>query len=232
MTDTSPLITIDSVVKNLQYYTDMRGKNYHKLLGLVGRGIREAKLYYNSGLIEKADYNLSNLTNGVLEYPEDALKIIEVYYDEGGTLFPIPPRKDIVYEGTEGVVTDVQEINDNYKRNFAIPGGRSKYYYKNDQKNRRLIFDMTADEAIYLFYISSGIDIESGEDTLIPVTFQSVLEMFVLYKWNVLRGNMNRSIFYWEEYKKEVKKVKYLNLPTLEQIKTAIYSTYSQGVTR
>ncbi|WP_292485849.1 hypothetical protein [Methanohalobium sp.] len=239
MAGTSALMTIDSVVKGLQYYTGRGERDYMKLLGLVGRGIREMKKMGDPRAIERTSENLSNLTNGVMPYPEDALKIVNIFYNEGNRLFSIPERSDIVFKDTYDFplpyyknVESVKEINDEYARNFATPGGVCKYYYTDDTEGRRIIFDKTADEDIFIHYIGTGIDDSMAQDTLIPVTYQSPLEYFVLWKLSSLEKRKDDAMYFKSEYNMELKKMKYFSLPSMEQIKTAIYSTYSQAPIR
>ena len=232
-------MTIDSVVKNLQWYTGREGKDYLKLLGLVSRGISEIKKMGDANAIERAETNLSDLTNGVWPYPKDALKVVDVYYNEANRLFPIPERKDVVFKDTYDfplpyykTVSDVREIKDEYTRNFSIPGGRCKYYYTDDKENRRLIFDKTADEYLWMFYVGTGVDESLGEDTMIPSNYQPVLEQFVLWKLASLENRKEDSKFHQMEYNTEIKKMKYFNFSSLEKIKNEIYQTYSQGPSR
>jgi hypothetical protein len=239
MAKTSALITLHQVVKSLQLYGDLSGEDYFKLLGLVGRGLNRLNMLHDPSVISVYEENLSNLTNGVLGYPQDCIKVIDVYFKEEGQLKPLVRRKDIAYKDgyafplpyTRGV-DSVDEINDQYDGKFALTGGKSEYYYKDDVSNRRLIFDVTADEDIWVWYVGTGIDSSLGEDTMVPVLYQPFLERYVLYENSILKNRKQDAEFYEQKMNTSIKEIKYFRLPSLNEIKDAIYSTYSQGPKR
>jgi hypothetical protein len=232
MAKTSALITLHQVVKSLQLYGDLSGEDYFKLLGLVGRGLNRLNMLHDPSVISVYEENLSNLTNGVLGYPQDCIKVIDVYFKEEGQLKPLVRRKDIAYNTSDGTVTEVYEINDQYDGKFALTGGKSEYYYKDDVSNRRLIFDVTADEDIWVWYVGTGIDSSLGEDTMVPVLYQPFLERYVLYENSILKNRKQDAEFYEQKMNTSIKEIKYFRLPSLNEIKDAIYSTYSQGPKR
>lgn len=232
MADTSALITLHQVVKELQHLTRKGDRDYYRILGLVGRGLTKINLLHDPKLVAIDETNLSDLTDGVYSYPSSALKIVDVFYAEHGKLVPIVRRRDIVRKTSGGTVSSVAEIVDKYGGKFHIPGGRCKYYYKDEVKDRRLIFDATADEDIWVYYVSTGIDQDNGEETLIPVLYQDYLEYWVLHKLMALEGNMNRATYYERLATDQAKIIKYSRLPSLNEIKDAIYETTHQGVKR
>lgn len=239
MANTSALITLHSVVKNLQNYTEMGDKMYLKLLGMAGRGVRQINMFHDSKIVEVDQSNLSELTNGVYPYPEDCLKIIDVFYSGDGRLIPMSRRRDLVYKDTHNLplpytksVESVDERKDTYRGKFAVGGGRNKYYYKDDAKGRRVIFDMVMDQDFWVYYVSTGVDSSLGEQTLIPAFYQDYLEFFILAKLAALRNNKRDAEFYERRAIRESTRIKYFRLPALNEIMDAVYETIYQGPKR
>jgi hypothetical protein len=238
-TGISALTTLDKVVKTLQYNTGMGDRNYGKLLGVVGRGLTELRMFHDPKVIEISEANLSDFTNGVMPYPDDCVKVIDVFYAENGQLVPLGRNNKLVYKNASefplpltNEIDGVTEVNDKFSGKYAITGGRSKYYYKDDPTGRRLIFEHTSDEDIWVYYVGTGIDSSLGEETLIPQIYQNYLEYYTLGKLAALTNKKADAEFYDRKTAKEAAKIKYFRLPSFEEIKDAIYSTFSQAPKR
>lgn len=232
MADISALITLHQVTKEIQHLTRKGDREYIRILGLVGRGLTKINLLHDPKLVSIDETNLSDLTGGVYSYPSSAIRIVDIFYAEHGKLVPIVQRRDMVRKTSGGTVSSVTEIIDTYGGKFHIPGGRCKYYYKDEVKDRRVIFDATADEDIWVYYVSTGIDADNAEDTLIPVLYQDYLEYWTLHKLMAMEGNMNRAGYYERLARDQAKIIKYSRLPSLNEIKDAIYESMHQGLKR
>ncbi len=234
MANISATTTLDSIVKDIQELSEesFGNRGYYRMLSLASRALLDINKFYATRVVTRKQYNLSDLTNGVLPYPDDCIAVVGVFYNEGNTLFPVTHRKDLIFEEEGGSVSATYEILDNYSANYAQPGAINKYYVYDDVDGRRLIFDKTDDEKVWLKYISTGIDSELGQDTIVPEIYRETIENYVMWKDLMFRGQVNAALAYKEEYKMAAKKLKAIQLPSLEEFKDAVYSTISQGPRR
>ncbi len=240
MANISATTTLDSIVKDIQELSEesFGNRGYYRMLSLASRALLDINKFYATRVVTRKQYNLSDLTNGVLPYPDDCIAVVGVFYNEGNTLFPVTHRKDIIYGvnspyyNLDDATDYTKEISDNYSANYAQPGAVNKYYVYDDVDGRRLIFDKTDDEKVWLKYISTGIDSELGQDTIVPEIYRETIENYVMWKDLMFRGQVNAALAYKEEYKMAAKKLKAIQLPSLEEFKDAVYSTISQGPRR
>jgi hypothetical protein len=255
MANISATATIDSIIKDLQHISkrdfEGEGYGYNRLLTLVIRAIKDIRKFHAPSVVTQKQYNLSNLINGVLSYPDDCIGVVGVFYEEGGTLFPASERNDIVWEDVDedGSVSSVTSVNDNYigtdfynnyyftLTNYDRAGGRNRYYYTDDKENRRLIFDATADVKIFLKYVSTGIDATLATDSVVPEEYVETIEAYVLWQEALKRGSFDKRFLqsvrlYKNAYNEATRRLKAFQSPTIEQWKDMLYQTFKQGVKR
>jgi len=235
MANISATTTIDTIIKDFQHITGRGDGDYYRLFQMVVRALQDIYQFHAMRVVQRKEYNLADLTNGVLPYPQDCIGVIGIEYNRSNRLYPASHKLDIIYgENASGSVSYVAERDDSYVSNYGKTGGRNLYYYTDDKANRRLIFDAVADEKIWLKYVSTGIDADLAEDTVVPKAYVEFIENYIMYKEASLhrRGNKNAAMFYWEEYKKAARRLKTFQGPSLEELKDAIYDGYSQGPKR
>ena len=249
MSNISATTTIDTIIKDFQHIsgrTEAKSNEYNKLLTLCVRALQDIRQFHASTVVSTKEYNLNNLTNGVLAYPSDCLGIIGVFYNEGDALFPARQRDDIIYTtGDSGSVSSVEDINDYYTNvdyyanhyrvytNYGAAGGRNRFYYTDDKESRRLIFDATADEDIWLKYVSTGVDGTLGEDTIVPKEYVETIEAYM--QWQEALKDIRLIKFaetYRRAYKQAARRLRAFQSPTIEEWKDVLYSTFKQGVKR
>jgi len=228
-------LTLHSIVKDFQHVTGRSDDEYYRLLNLAARGLRDVRKFHATRVVKTKEYNLSNLTNGVLHYPENCIGIVDVFYNRSNRLFPARQRDDIVYHLNEsGSVSDVESpiANDIYTAKYNVPGGLNQYNYTDDKENRRLIFDNVNDEKIWLKYVSTGITL--GENTIVPEEYQEIIEAYILWQEALKHRNfsLNRVRPYKQAYNQAAKRLEAFQSPTLNEWKDIIYSTFKQTAKR
>jgi hypothetical protein len=237
--------TLHSIVKEFQHLTGRDDNDYYRLLRLASRALVDLRKFHLPKVVVTKEYNLKNLTNGVLHYPDNCIAVVDIYYDRGNTLFPVTKRNDIVYHQNEsGSVSDVDEIYDyGYwgKENgyyyptanllgYGVSGGKNEYYLYDDKENRRIIFDRTIDEKIWVRFVSTGIDNSTAENTIIPIEYQELIEAYILWQEALKHRNTNRNLvrLYKQNYNQESRRLKAFQAPSIEEWKDVIYSTFKQ----
>lgn len=245
MSNISATTTLDGIVKDFQHISGREDRDYWRLFHLAVRGLMDLKKFHATRVVTTKEYNLSNLTNGVLHYPSDCIGVVDVFYDRGNTLFSVTQRNDIVYHQDDGgSVSDVDEIYDfaywNEENGYYYPstglpgygvtGGKNEYYVYDDKENRRLIFDRTADEKVWLRYVSTGISQSLAEDTVVPVEYQELIEAYMLWQESLKHKDMNKNLvqLYWKNYKTESRRLKAFQAPTIDEWRDVIYDTFKQ----
>jgi hypothetical protein len=234
MADTSGWITIKNMVKEILFETDRDDRYYKKYMHHVINGVRELnKFHYDNVKTTKVTCN----SIGVIDMPSDFVKEVNLAYNYQGVMISLTRRDDMVRTTT--TVDDVETLDldagegvnldtgENYS--YATVGGKNDYYYTVDERNTRFIVRNSPTRTLFLQYISSGIDLTLGNSTLIPVRIKEALKFYVLYKDALVSdyGDKKSFLVFKNEYNEEVSKLKFLELPTMDELRDVLYETYA-----
>lgn len=234
MADTSGWITIKNMVKEILLETG-RDEGYEKIcMHHVINGVRELnKFHYDNVKTSKVTCN----SIGIIDLPSDFVKEVALSYNYQGVMVSLTRRDDMVRtttlsSGAETLDSDAGEgtnLDTGGNYSYATVGGKNDYYYTIDERNTRIIVRNSPTRTLFLQYISSGIDLDLGNSTLIPVRIKEALKFYVLYKDALVSDYGNKKLFlaYKNEYNEEVSKLKFLELPTADELRDVLYETYS-----
>jgi len=235
MAHTSGWITIKQMVNEILFETGMDTGYYKKCMHHVINGVREMNKFYCDGVkTEKVTCD----SIGVIDMPSDYVEFVRLSFNYGGLMYSLTRRDDIVKtttlsEGDETLDSDIGEgvaldTGKDYK--YATTGGKNDYYYTIDVENDRFIVRGIPTRTLFLQYISSGIDLDDGNGTNIPVKIKEALKSYVLYKNALMDIKADKRLvpLYKQEYNEEVSKLKFLELPTGDELLDMIYGTYSE----
>jgi len=117
-----------------------------------------------------------------------------------------------------------------YSSGYNSTGGHNNYNFRFDLENRRLVLDNIDRTQVLLIYKSNGVS-ASGE-TLVPVIYEESILAFVEWKRSLGNKEMNWSIKNEESYYQECNKIRFLEMPSIEQLYDSVYASYRQGVKR
>ena len=120
-----------------------------------------------------------------------------------------------------------EDVNDSYSITYGATGGINKQgYVKLDEGNSRIIINsLTSGKVeVFLIYVSSGIN-EAGTDTYIPDAIIPMLHFYVLYKEAIYANKPYEHLR--DEYYRELDKVRYLQMPSLEAMRDALYEVFT-----
>lgn len=234
MADTSGWITIKQMVQEILYETDKDDSYYKKFMHHVLNGVREMnKFHYDNIKTVKVTCN----SIGVIDFPSDYIQFIGLSMNFGGLLYNLTRQELIVptttdVDGDETLDSDIGEgvdLDTGWNYSYATMGGKNDYYYYIDERNYRIIVRSIPTRELFLQYISSGIDLDDGNATTIPVKIKEALKWYVLYKNALASDKEDKKIvqIYKQEYYEELSKLRFLNLPTASELEDMIYSTYS-----
>lgn len=235
MADSSGWITIKQMTNEILYETDRDLGFYKKCMHHVINGVREMHKFHIDN-VKTTKVTASSV--GAIDFPSDYISFIGLYIDYGGLLWSLTRQDKIIPTtttslGAETLDSDIGEGKDldtggDYK--YATSGGKNDYYYKIDEDENRILVRNIPTRTLFLQYISSGIDLDDGNDTQIPVKIKEALKMWVMYRDSVMSKNADKRLatFYENEYNKEVSKLRFLELPTADELKDILLSTYSE----
>ena len=235
MSDTSGWITIKKMTNEILFETEMDIGFYKKCMHYVINGVRELnKFHYDNIKTIKVVCN----SIGVIDFPLDYISLVKLSFNYGGLMYSLTREDNIVRtttleNGDETLDSDIGEgvaLDTGKDYEYATVGGKNDYYYTLEERNTRFIVRDIPTRTLFLQYISSGIDLDDGNGTNIPVKIKEALKSYVLYKNALMDVNADKRIvpLYKQEYNEEISKLKFLELPTGDELLDMIYGTYSE----
>lgn len=169
-------------------------------------------------------------SNGIIELPNDCIKVLYVFVPVAGEWWSMTERPMMVNTttitgGTESRDVDEGEgvdLPDPVSLTYGGTGGGNQYYYMIDYEARRIFIDGMKSDTAVLRYISSGLNLDGN--TLISVVYVPVIEAYMMWKkawWD--GSSANERAYRKEEYNAEVLKARLANfLPTKERLRDAL----------
>ena len=236
--DTSGLTTLANIVKSAQLRGHLNEDCYKELFQIAMDGVVDFHLFHIPSAISviKLDMNECNYIN----FPDDYLDFVAIGIPYQGRLATFTRdnrliRTISIENGVETLVEDEGEgiaVDNSVINGYAAKGGKNQYYYNIDDKNRRIIIAGTPRSEVQLYYVSSGLHLDST--TYLPTKAKNALSAYILYKWSIfdktMRDNDKERIE--RDYIKELTKLDSLNWPTIDELRDLFYSTFYQSPRR
>lgn len=234
MADTSGWITIKQMAKEILFETDRDEGFYKKCIHHVINGVREMnKFHYDNVKTIKVTCN----SLGVIDLSTDATDFVEfvgLYMNYGGQMYPLTRNDRLITTTTDGEQdNDIGEgvaLDTGGDYGYSTIGGKNDYYYTLVERDQQIWVSNSPTRTFYLQYISSGIDLDDGNATTIPVKIKEALKWYVLYKDALVSdfGNKQLVALYKQEYHEERSKLEFLELPNAYELLDILYETYSE----
>lgn len=235
MADTSGWITIKKMVKEILLETGRDEGLYKLYMHHVINGVRKLNMFhYDNVKTSKVTAN----SIGVIDLPSDFIQEVKLSMNYGGLLYPLTRRDDIVsttttLSGAETLDSDIGEgvaLDTGGDYAYQTVGGKNDYYYTIDHRNSRIIVRDVPTRTLFLQYITSGIDLDDGNDTLIPVKIKEALKYYVMLQDCIMNDDSDKRLcqLYERNYNGAVSELQFMGLPTASELEDMIYETYSE----
>ena len=229
MAELSGLKTLKQAVDELIFVGEKSDSLYFKYLQLMIRGFKEAKMFHLKGFTKVAKLTVSDIKT--IDIPDDYLSFVAVVVPIQGEYWSLTEKESLVFS-QDGASLDEddeegEDVNDSYSITYGATGGINKQgYVKLDEGNNRIIINsLTSGKLeVFLIYVSSGIN-EAGTDTYIPDAIIPMLHFYVLYKEAIYANKPYEHLR--DEYYRELDKVRYLQMPSLEAMRDALYEVFT-----
>lgn len=228
--------------ESLAEIRDFDRKYFQEAAMYFMRGYREFMLFEAVGQVAEKWCAITSVNT--VNYPEDAMRIIDLSVLVNGEYFPFT-RADNIAD-----VSDPLDKARNTSRGedvtlerepsygYGMKGVNLEYYYKDDKDKRRLVLSrvsldklMFADRAeVLVRYVSEGItDLNTAN---IAKDAANLLMAYVVYKLVASRPDKYNNpyiAFKKEEYVEQLKMYRALNMPSLQELSDMIYETSGQN---
>jgi hypothetical protein len=236
MAHSSGWISIKNMTKEILLETGRDMGEYKKLMHYVINGVRDLNIYHydNVKTVKKICNDI-----GVINFPSDYVSFVSLAMADGGLIWTLTRRDDLIRTTTElngdetldSTIGEGVDIDTGTNYGYKTIGGKNDYYYTLEEENNRIIVrPVSTTRTFFLQYITSGIDLDDGNETTIPVKIKEALKYWVLYKeaMNSDSGNKNLVAMYKNEYREEVSKLRFLQLPTADELRDMVYANYER----
>ena len=231
MADTSGWITIKNLTKEILFETDKELSDYKKITHYVINGIRDLSLYHFD-LVKTVKVTCDDL--GIIDMPSDYVNFISLSMADGGLMWTLTRRDDLIRttstsEDDESLDSDIGEgveiADGTAYMGYMTVGAKNDGYFTIDEKEQRFIVRPILTETLFLQYISSGVDSDDGNATTIPVRIKDALKAYIAYKEILYSKDTDKRLvdLYKREYREEVSKLRFLGLPTADELRDMVY---------
>ena len=184
------------------------------------------------GLRELSIYHLPMVTNSVLtidttnytaDYPDDYINYLAVGIEWHGKWWTFTRDNRMVDKTVAGI--DGEDLSGyNYVIGAGAVGGENRFYFNDDPKNRRFLFDEAySSNVVVLRYVSSGVEsvsYSSTTDVQFPIQAESAMEKYI--RWMVCEydnGTAGECERRKKQYEEAVLMMRNLDLPTVDEIR-------------
>jgi hypothetical protein len=229
MAEISGLKTLKQATEELMLLGEKPEGSYFRYLQLMIRGFKEAKLFHLKGFTKVAKLTVSNIKT--IDLPDDYLSFIAVVVPIQGEYWTLTEKESLVFSQDVAPLDaddeEGEDVNDSYTISYGATGGKNKQgYVKLDEVNSRVIINSLAvgKTEVFLLYVSSGVN-EAGTDTYIPDIIVPMLHFYVLYKEAMYHDQPYEHLF--NEYSRELDKVRYVQMPSLDAMRDALYEVFT-----
>ena len=223
------VILLSDAVKQILLNTRRPESEYFRYISMATQGVTKLRLHVVS-YPKQIEATLPD--SGVIDFPDDAIRIISVGVAHNGSLWTYTLRNDIITVLDEDGVPQ-ETLDDRVPANrVAVRGGRNTHYFKIDYEERTIYIMGYPAQDVYLTYESSGISLT--EDTYIPLEMVPALEAYIMWqdsKYNLsLSANQKNQLEYY--FHQERAQLKTLRQPSVDEWSDAIMRTYTRRFKR
>jgi len=236
MAELSGLKTLTQVVQEYLFLSKKPMDEYFRYQQLAIKGFKKAKLFHLKGFATVVKLVVSAIKTITL--PDDYMSFVGVVVPIKGEYWMLTERDAIVFSQT-GATLDSDDgegvdVADSSYPGYTSKGGiNSEGYIKMDEANNRIIVNSlpSSRTEVFLLYVSTGVN--AGEATYVPGRITDMLHAYMIWMDKVYTEQSPAAIqmaqrHYWDQ----VDEVKYLESPSLQAFKDALYQVTNQLASR
>lgn len=235
MSDLSALISLREIVRETIFLAQKGEEDYERFKQYAINGYREFnKHHYNNAKRVK----LTMDDNHIISFPDDMIKLLNVYVPVNGTYARLTKRDSLVDTTSlqSGNVTRNEDDGENQDILVKIVGYYTQPinghgYYTEDKRNGRILFLTDYRTEVILEYISNGISVD---DDRIPSVCKQALQAWIMWQ-NALYDRQYNGMekeTYRQNYIREERLLRQIQMPSLEQLKDEWNNNSTQGIRR
>lgn len=226
MSDTSRTISLRNIVKSTLFLARKSKEEYFRFFQLACEGYRDLCLYHiNNKKTVLLDMSVLN----TIDFPVDYLSLIALGIPLHGKLWVFTKDHELLTKATlDPVYSWKDQIDEKSQSGYGTKGGKNDYYFNEDSENQRFVFNGIQRSEVVLQYVSSGIS--ATAETSVPVVVKSALQAHILY-YDILydpNATLNQKMILEENYNREIRKLRVLAMPSIDEIRDQFYRSYTQ----
>lgn len=235
MSDSSGWITLKHMTQEILFETGRDMDQYKKVMHYVIKGVRDLNAFHfdNAKTVKVTCNDI-----GIIDMPDDYVSFLKLSINDGGLFWSLTRRDDLVRTTTEllgdetldSAIGEGVSIDTGLADGYKTVGAKNDYYFTVDEKNTRFIIRPVplTTRTFFLQYVSSGVDLDDGNATTIPVKIKEALTYYVLYKEAMSsdKGDKRMAMLHKAEYREELSKLHMLDMPTADELRDMIYANY------
>ena len=234
MANISSLISLDAMVRRLLGKEGKDNEDYLRYMQIACDGLREFHIHdFNIEVTAVVDVNT---TNNTFSYPLDFVRYTQIatpidgrwwVYTKDDTMAPL--LDDAGETVLDAGLINVAEYE--HPSSYSTGGGTNRYYFRQDDANRRFQVGGFTPDIVVLKYVSNGIN--SAGTINIPDYAKPALESYV--RWQIAEYDnpaLSRIDWLKRRYDEDRRKLRMAQRPNLQDLIDTINSTSAQGPTR
>jgi len=228
MAELSGIKSLPQLVEEYLFLTKKPMDEYFRYQQLAINGFKEAKLFHLKGFAKVVKLVVTAIDT--IDLPDDYMSFIGVAVPIKGEYWLLTEKGAMVFsqdaapldaDDGEGV-----DVSDAYYFDYQSSGGINKEgYIRLDEANSRIIINNLSNSRteVFLLYVSTGIN--AGATTYIPERAKNMIFAYMRYMDKSFTDQPPMAVkMAQDQYFMEVDKVKYLEAPSLQAFRDALWS--------
>lgn len=217
-------VSLKDLVKEIIFETDRDEGFYKKCMHHVINGLREMNKFHINNV---RTVRVTCSPVGIIPLAGDYIQLVGIYVAYRDTLYPLTRRDDMITPENESGDAAYLDTGGNYS--YATVGAKNDYYYTVEERDNRIVVANIPTRTVYIQYISSDVGYRDSRNNHVPIRLKEALKWYVLYKDALASDYGDKKLvgLYKREYEEEVSKIRFLDLPTQNELLDILYSTYS-----
>jgi len=226
MANISSLISLDAFTRRLLAKEGKDNDDYLRYMQIACDGLRD--MHSHDFSVEVTKVVTVDTTTNTFSFPTDYVKYTWIatvidgrwwLYTRDDNMAPLKDDDSVTIQSSFPNIAEYGTVS-----SLGEAGGKNKYYFREDRKNRRFQVGGYTADIVVLKYITNGLD--SAGSINIPDYARSALEAYV--RFNIAdyddhpESTINRL---YQQYVIKRREMRQVLRPTLQEIKDSIYSS-------
>ena len=228
MAELSGIKSIPDMVEEYLLLSKKPMDEYIRYQQLLINGFKEAKLFHLKGFPKVSKLTVSSINT--IDLPDDYMSFVAVVVPLQGQYWALTEKNAIVFSQTGSTLDEDDgegvDISDAYLFDYQSAGGVNREgYIRMDERNRRIVLNKLQNSRTEVFLIYNSTGVNAGATTYIPERVKNMLFAYINWMDKVWTDQHPVAIkTSMDIYYGEVDKVKYLEAPSLQAFRDALWS--------